>query len=68
MKSKNELFLNYLIEVNTIEEDSENKRDKKREKKIVKFIESLIIYMIGISIGLITIWHVAQEVLMKLRF
>lgn len=56
----NDLFLKYLIEVNTIK----GERPKKRS---IRSIEALLIIILLGSAGLMTIWAIAQEIMVKLR-
>lgn len=61
--NNNDLFKLYLIEVNTIEEENKKFSTKHKAK-----INAILIFIIGLSLGLITLWTVAQEIMMKLRF
>lgn len=63
----NELFKLYLEEVNRIEADETTKRFKRANKRFIRSIDMILIGIIGACIGLMTVWAIAQEVLMKLR-
>jgi len=64
----NELFLLYLQECNTIDTNEERSREriKRKRDRIVRKADSILILMIGVSFGIMTLWTIIQEVMMKL--
>lgn len=65
----NELFKLYLQECNDLGTKEENKREriKRKRNKLIKKADIILITMIGVSIGIMTLWAIAQEIAIKLR-
>lgn len=59
---RKQLFINYMENVNYIEDDSKEKRLKRH--KIEKWIGNIILSCIAIM----TAWEILKEVIVKLRF
>lgn len=64
--NKNDLFIQYLIDVNRIEEAEEN-RFKRSHNRFIRYIDVILILIITFTLGTITLWNVAKEIAMKLR-
>lgn len=64
MKDKrNELFMQYLADVNHLDDEAP------RTKKITaNRIERIILIIVMSCVGLMTLWEVIKEIVIKLRF
>lgn len=64
-----ELFILYLQECNAIDINEEKTREriKRKRDKLIKKADLILIIVIGTSLGIMTIWSIIQEIMLKLH-
>lgn len=61
MKKTDRLFIDYLVEVNTLDIE-----EKKKRKLLIKNVDIFCIRLIGFSVGVITIKVMIEQLIMQL--
>jgi nucleoside 2-deoxyribosyltransferase len=65
----NELFKIYLQECNAFDTNEEQIRERIKRKRsaLIKKADIILILMIGVSLGIMTLWAIVQEIIIKLH-
>lgn len=59
-----ELWKIYLEEVNYLPMDNKNNY----RKKVITNLDSMLIFIISLAIAITSLWFIAQEIVLKLKF
>ena len=66
MRKNKSLLEQYLIDVNTLHDDVETHKVIVDYRKLSNNLDKYMVYILSFCIGIMTVWLVAQEAIMKL--